>query len=92
MAPLQPPTPEEVQMHENRAMYEAKLHVARNHLLNVARLAGSMGDEGAVEDLNSMLLTLNALMKESLERKSRKPLRGQLQLTDERQRDALGDY
>lgn len=69
-------------MHENRARYEGRLALARTHLTAAQRLAGTMGAEGAYEDLGSVLLTLDALMRESLERKTRKPLKGQLTITD----------
>jgi hypothetical protein len=67
-------------MHENRARYEAKLSIARSALTAAESHAVTMGMDSTADDINSMILTVNALMRESLERQTRKPLRGQLTL------------
>lgn len=83
LPPRNPPaTVKEMDVHENRARYEAKLSLARTHLQAAQRHAGLMGNEDAYEDIGSMVQTVSALVKESLERKTRKPLRGQLQILD----------
>jgi len=39
-----------------------------------------MGDQGAEEDLAEMALHIESLMRDSLERKTRRPLRGQMSI------------
>lgn len=69
-------------MHEARARYENKLAAARRFLVGAEQAAVDLGLAGESEDLQSIVFTVNQLMRESLDRKARKPLRGQLSLTD----------
>jgi hypothetical protein len=69
-------------MHEARARYENKLGAARKLLLDAEESAVYLGLSGASEDLQSIVIHVNQLMRESLDRKARKPLRDQLSLTD----------
>jgi hypothetical protein len=65
-------------VHQQRAAYESRLAIARSALAAAEAHVVAMGEEGAASDINSMILAISALMRESLERKTRKPLRGQL--------------
>lgn len=63
---------------ENRARYEATLALSRTQLTRAARLAGDLDDDGATDDLWSMVQTVSGLMSASLEGGARRPLKGQM--------------
>jgi len=64
----------------DRARYESALARAHKALYQAQESAEAMGDDGAAEDLRSLLRHVGVLAESSLRGKVRKPIPGQTRL------------